>query len=178
MGLKVFLNPGDWWFGPFQSGEISTILGSCVSVVLTHPTAKVLGVSHAILPRNTKQDGLNGRFAQDVVMIFCQQLQRLGLKPTDCQVGLFGGGAMFADGHSETGHQMPTMVRVGEHNVLISVQSLAAYGLQLCQQDTGGCCYRRLQINLLDGLVQHEKYPLQTLALKAVHSKRTKHHGP
>lgn len=177
MGLKVFLNPGDWWFGRFQPGEISTILGSCVSIVLTNPKAKILGVSHAILPENTQQTPLNGRFAQDVVLIFVQQLQKLGLNPLDCRIGLFGGGAMFANNPTAKNPAIPALIRVGEHNVQVSLQSLAAHDLQVVRQDTGGCCYRRLHISLTDGSVQHETYPLQNLAVAAMHVKRIKNHG-
>lgn len=176
MSRKLFLNPGEWWFGPCQPGEISTILGSCVSVVVVHADAKVLGVSHAMMPKSSKNEPLNGRFSQDVVHIFCQQLQRLGLKTIDCQVSLFGGGFLCAPLAGKQGTPRPgevSLLSIGEKNVEISLQTLASCGLLLGQRDTGDCCYRRLQVSLSDGSVLFQKYPLQNIAMQSVRSQRT-----
>jgi chemotaxis protein CheD len=176
MSLKLFLNPGDWWFGACQPGEISTILGSCVSVVIVNTKAQVLGVSHAIMPQNSKNEALHGRFSQDVVHIFWQKLQLLGLNTADCQVGLFGGGVLCAPHAGNRVPSVPGAVRslsIGEKNVEISRQTLASCGLQPGQIDTGGCYYRRLQVSLPDGSVLLQKYPLQNLAMQQVRSERT-----
>lgn len=168
VSLTLFLNPGDWWFGANQPGVLTTILGSCVSIVLLHPGASMLGVSHALLPRRSQQPGpMHGRFADEVVLIFCRQLQLYGLKAADCQVQLYGGGEMFQRASSARGSAIPQMVKVGEHNIQVSLQALTAAGFTVLAQDTGGHCYRRLQVNLQNGVVNHDKYPLQPGSLPA-----------
>jgi len=163
---QVFLNPGDWWFGPYQAGVLTTILGSCVSIVLQHPRARVLGISHALLPQRSHQTGPeHGRFAEEIVRIFVQKLQSHGLKAADCRVQLYGGGLMFSS--AGAGNCVAELIRVGDHNVRASLCALAAAGLSVDFQDTGGHFYRRLQVNLLDGAVSHEKYPIQSFALPA-----------
>ena len=47
--MTIFLGPGDYFFGS-TSEQISTLLGSCVSLVAWLPERQLLSVSHVMLP--------------------------------------------------------------------------------------------------------------------------------
>ena len=48
--MTIFLGPGDYFFGS-TSEQISTLLGSCVSLVAWLPERQLLSVSHVMLPK-------------------------------------------------------------------------------------------------------------------------------
>lgn len=91
----VFLLPGEHFAGDARY-RISTLLGSCVSIVLWQPELRVGAMSHFLLPGAGKQGGvLCGRYAEDALALMLRDLEPLGAAPTDCQAKIFGGGAMF-----------------------------------------------------------------------------------
>ncbi|MGA2108628.1 MAG: hypothetical protein ABSH25_13400 [Syntrophorhabdales bacterium] len=47
--MKVFLKPGEIYVGE-EPAEISTILGSCVSVTMFSKRVRVGAICHALLP--------------------------------------------------------------------------------------------------------------------------------
>ena len=54
--IEIFLQPGDFYFGD-KDTRIRTILGSCVSITLWHPTRLIGGMCHFLLPfRGAHQD--------------------------------------------------------------------------------------------------------------------------
>lgn len=168
MTFSCFLNPGDWWCGKYQAGTVMTVLGSCVSVVLLHPTGQWIGVSHALLPtRQRKNEPLHARFADEVLLLFCQELSKRGLAPVDCLVYVFGGSATFGAEYSAIKPNMAEKPGIGALNIATTLQRLEQLNFKVFQQDTGGYCYRRLKIELKDGRIEHDKYPLKALALNA-----------
>jgi chemotaxis protein CheD len=144
---EVFLNPGDFHFGDHLT-RITTLLGSCVSITLWHPRLRVGGMCHYMLPsRGVIPEGADydGRYADEAMLLFLRQVNRLGLKPTDFQAKLFGGSNMFPD-ICQRGE-----LNVGERNIEIGHQLLERYEIPLKAEHLGGDSHRYLMFDVWSG---------------------------
>lgn len=135
----VFLRPGDWVFGQGPA-RVSTLLGSCVSVLLWSPALRVGGACHCLLadrPPGRGGPALDGRYAHDAMLWLGQQLRQCGLGWGDVATTLVGG----AGGE------------IGRANVAWMQAWVVEQGLRLQQVDVGGVVVRRVAFNLGSGEV-------------------------
>lgn len=154
MSEQVFLKPGDVYFGR-GSGVVTTILGSCVSLVLWHSPSKLLAVSHIMLPtRVTSLVPINknkhdqyarpcSRFADELFDIYVQEAKRYGVPLHAFSASVIGGGDMFpvAPGH----------ITIGQKNLHAVEQLALEHQLMIDYRDTGGSLYRRLSVIIETG---------------------------
>lgn len=94
--IEIFLQPGDFYFGDSDT-RIRTLLGSCISITVWHPKLLIGGMCHYMLPtrgrpRNNTPDG---RYGDEALELFIKELQRVGTRPSEYEVKLFGGSNMF-----------------------------------------------------------------------------------
>lgn len=153
--MDLFLRPGDCWFGR-TAGSAETILGSCISVVLFHPTLKHMGVSHCLLPSRRRKSDLSapfGWFVDDTLQWFAQQMHDVHTQPSQFQAWLVGGGDMFPS--------VQHRHAIGQANILAAEQGLARLGIPLQGSDVGGCCYRKLHVRLQDALIDVKREPVR-----------------
>lgn len=94
--IEIFLQPGEFYFGD-RDTRIRTVLGSCVSITAWHPKLLIGGMCHYMLPtRGTaKPAELDGRYADEAMVLFLREIRAVGTRPAEYQVKLFGGGNMF-----------------------------------------------------------------------------------
>ena len=94
--IDVFLMPGDYFVGD-ERYRVRTLLGSCVSVTLWHPSRRIGAMSHFLLPGSghRKAHDKPGMYGDDAMTLLLDGLARHGVAPTQCQAKIFGGGAMF-----------------------------------------------------------------------------------
>lgn len=172
MSKHVFLKPGDWFFGK-GDGKVTTILGSCVSIVLWHPQQHLLGVSHIVLPGRLPEssatqpqadlaplsDGcvsgrglekhrdLCGRYADELMIIFTLEMALFNATAAAFSASIIGGGKMFAGS---------TVPQVGEKNVARCEALLAAQCISVTAKAVSGSVYRRLTVDIATGQFQVE----------------------
>ena len=137
-GTVHTLHPGDVAVGS-AGDRMSTLLGSCVAIVLTDPRRTVGAMCHivhaasAVSPR-----GASGAHA-DVALAAVFDLLRLrGITPQLCQAYVFGGGNMFPVLDIAPG------AAVGDGNARWVLDALASEGIEVLRHDLGGHVYRRL----------------------------------
>ncbi|MDH5378148.1 MAG: chemotaxis protein CheD [Gammaproteobacteria bacterium] len=153
---SVYLMVGDLYFGD-DVDEIKTLLGSCVAITLWHPRLKHGGMSHIILPEadpSSTDDPNDTRYAGGAVHAFMKKITGFGMKPSQYQVGLYGGGRMFATGDAKT------MMDVGMRNVRMTRSLLEQHGFKVDQEDAGGEFYRHVHLNLHTGDVNVRATPV------------------
>ena len=79
----VFLRPGEFSFAADRL-RISTLLRSCVSIVLWHPQRRHGGMSHYLLPsRKHAGTALDGRYADEAMLMFVRALKHYGTHPSE-----------------------------------------------------------------------------------------------
>lgn len=159
-----FLQIGDFFFG---SGAIRlrTVLGSCVSVTMWHPRARVGGICHYLLPERGAAPSAMGRphglYAQEAIALFADEARNRDTRPAEYVVKLFGGGNMFATPKrfEECGSGVCAPERrsgcrvVACKNVLSGRELLQMYGFRVTKEHVGGNGSRQLVFELWNGNV-------------------------
>jgi chemotaxis protein CheD len=130
------LMPGDVKLG--QAGDqLKTLLGSCVSVILTDPRRTVGVMCHIVHVGHPNPTNRNNTAYGSVAMAeMVRQLYAMGFVPRSCQAYVFGGGNMFP--------KLFTHHHVGNRNVDWVLRYLAHHKIAILRQDHGGAGYRKL----------------------------------
>jgi chemotaxis protein CheD len=130
------LMPGDVAVG--QAGEqFKTLLGSCVSVLLTDPRRTVGSMCHIVhvgLPNAENRH--NTAYGVAAMHEMFTRLRALGINPRMCQAYVYGGGNMF-----------PHLFRakhVGASNVDWVLHYLDTHGVHVLDHHLGGNGYRKV----------------------------------
>ena len=151
--IEIFLKPGEMHWGDTDT-RIRTILGSCVAICLWHPTLKIGGMCHYLLPtrriRNAT-DALDGRYGDEAMEMLLQELNKTNTKPKDYSVKMFGGANMFSEIIKEGN------INVGEKNIQKAVELANKFGFKVGSQDTGGIEHRSILFDIWSGDVWMKK---------------------
>ncbi|GAO37388.1 chemotaxis protein CheD [Sulfuricella sp. T08] len=152
--VEIYLKPGEFQFGG-GSTRMHTLLGSCVAITLWHPVLHIGGMCHFMLPSRGGQQssGLDGRYADEAMQLFMQEIRQRNTRPDEYQTKLFGGCRMFPQ---ITGKKAS---EVGIRNIEAARSLLSANAFRIQSEDAGGSGHRRVILDLRDGnvWVKHEK---------------------
>jgi chemotaxis protein CheD len=124
---------------------ISTVLGSCVAVCLWDAGAGVGGMNHYVLPHRAGALETSPRFGNVAMGGLLDELVRLGARFARLQAKVFGGASVL--GSARVGG-----TSLGADNVELARSLLAAAGIPVVAEDTGGERGRRLIFQTDDGL--------------------------
>ncbi|GAB4403621.1 MAG: chemoreceptor glutamine deamidase CheD [Rhodoferax sp.] len=145
--MDIFLQPGELFVAD-AAYQIRTILGSCVSITLWHPQARVGGMSHFLLPSRegpAPAGELDGRYADEALALMVHDLRGLGVDARACEAKIFGGGNMFP-GQTRAGR-----ITVGERNGLAARELLQRHGIKLVSESLFGNGHRQVVFNIRTG---------------------------
>jgi chemotaxis protein CheD len=146
MSERIFLNPGEWYFGGGDV-RVETLLGSCISLTLWSPQSRLGGMCHFLLPSNPRpkvQALLDGRYGQDALAWLQQQTLQAGIDVRHCEVKLFGGSRTPQAGSGGS-------FAIGERNIQFAEMALGELGLMPRSVDVGGDVHRYLRFELATG---------------------------
>jgi len=145
--VEIVLNPGDFYFGGANT-RIRTLLGSCVSITMWHPLRLIGGMCHYMLPsRNVKRFGkLDGRYADEAMLMFFQAAVRFDTDPGDYIVKLFGGGNMFPHRIKKRG-----CADIAHKNAEAALVLTERYGFKIAAQNMGGSGHRQVVFDIWSG---------------------------
>lgn len=151
----VFLRPGDWFFGG-GALRVTTLLGSCVALVLWSPRLQVGAMCHCLLPERPRErppdhagpgaasrspvanPPPDGRYGHEAGQWLQARFAAVGCGLPELQVSLAGGAAQGSSS-------------IGPANIAWAQQWAQHHGLRFVQQDVGGRVVRRLAFNTADG---------------------------
>lgn len=108
-------------------------LGSCVGIAIRDPQTKIGGLAHVMLPdsKQIKDNSNIPKFADTGIEELVRQVVAAGAVKSRLQAKIAGGAQMFAFQNKSD------LVRVGERNVLATIQKLKELGIPILAQDTG-----------------------------------------
>ncbi|WP_371318678.1 chemotaxis protein CheD [Pseudomonas sp. sia0905] len=125
-----------------------TLLGSCVSIVLWHPHARLGGICHFMLPtRGRPAKQRDGRYADEVMSLLCEAIAQSGTKLAEYQARIFGGGHMFPGLAKARRHY------VGQHNIDAARRLLAEKKIGCHGEHVGGFGHRNLIFDIWSGQI-------------------------
>jgi chemotaxis protein CheD len=124
-------------------------LGSCVGVTLYHPSSKIGGLAHVMLPssRLHSSDTPAGKYADTGITALVQEMEKAGCRRKDLVAKIVGGANMFSD-------ISQAALPIGLRNVSAVRQKLAEMGIPIAGEEVGGTRGRTMIFNLNDGGVE------------------------
>ena len=132
---KYYLYPSTL-FAADSLHMVDTILGSCVAVCLYDMRKKIGGINHYMLPY-WNGDGLAspkyGNIANEKLL---ERMLQLGATRQDMVAKIFGGA-----------NQLKTSINVGERNIMVAREQMAAFGIRVIYENVGGNEGRRIKYN-------------------------------
>lgn len=115
-------------------------LGSCVGVALFDEPSGIGGLAHIMLPRSPAEGTAHpGRYADLAVPALAGAMAAAGARHDRLVAVIAGGATLFAGGDRPS---------LGERNTTAVVEALAASGVPLAAQASGGTRGRALRITL------------------------------
>lgn len=144
--IDIFLQPGEFYFGDRET-RIRTILGSCVSITMWHPKKHIGGMCHYMLPKNKRHahgQELDGKYAEDTIHLFMQEIRKANTHAQEYEVKIFGGGNQFPG-------QDRRVFSVSEQNVDVGRALLAQHGFKIKSEHLGGNGHRNIMFDLWSG---------------------------
>ena len=124
--------------------QITTILGSCVSICLWDSKNQVGGMNHFLFPEWHDGEGPSTRFGNLATLSLLSSLVDLGCEPRDLKAKLFGGAALFTNPERYA-------TSLGAKNVEVAQRAMARAGIPIIAQDTGGQFGRKIIFDTYDG---------------------------
>ena len=168
---EIFLQPGDFYFGD-KNTRIRTLLGSCVSITMWHPMRLIGGMCHYMLPYSNqkktspRQYKLDGRYAEEAILMFFQEAARHDTDPKKYVVKVFGAGSMSPEqknkraGQAETAGNKPC-VDVPCRNIAVIRTLSKQYGFHISAEHLGGDGHRNIVFDIWSGNVWVRKSALK-----------------
>jgi chemotaxis protein CheD len=153
--IEIFLDPGDYFVG--DSGfVVRTLLGSCVSITLWHPRYQYGAMSHFLLSsrgsaspvgveRRKRGTDLDGKYADEVLVLMLEQLKAAGVNITECQAKIFGGGNMFPNRRTED------HLNIGKKNGETARMLLRSHQIPIVSENLFGNGHREVIFNVKNG---------------------------
>jgi chemotaxis protein CheD len=138
----LYLYPGDI-HATSEDVVLRTVLGSCVSVCIWDPVARVGGMNHFLLAKTPPDGGPTGRYGDSSTLELIAQLRGMRASRRHMKAKVFGGAGVFGN----EGH----MGQLGRDNVHAALQVLGHHGIAVTGQDVGGTNGRRVVFRLSDG---------------------------
>ncbi|MCL1975930.1 MAG: chemotaxis protein CheD [Firmicutes bacterium] len=116
-------------------------LGSCVGITLHDPIRKIGGLVHIMLPEYAGQTDHNRfKFADSGIAELLERMIRAGASRHSLVAKLAGGAHMFSGAGTQN------FLKIGERNVMVSLNTLHALKLPIVGNDTGGSHGRTIEL--------------------------------
>jgi chemotaxis protein CheD len=144
---EVYLKPGDFCFGEGHL-RITTLLGSCISIVLWHPQLLHGGMCHYMLPSRGRGGlALDGKYGDEAMALFMQELKKRRTLPGQYRVQVYGGGNMLNG-------QGTNKIDIGQQNIEMAYHLLDEQGFKLESVHLGSYGHRKVAFDVWSGEVK------------------------
>lgn len=137
MCVKKFIHVGEIHIGA-RPTEISTILGSCISVCLYDSVHKMGGMNHYLVPLWNGNGLQSPKYGNISIPRLIDSMVNVGCNVKNMEAKIFGG-ANVIDVSSVD-------MMIGRKNILIAKELLREYGIPIVAQDVGGEKGRRIMM--------------------------------
>lgn len=149
MSKSVFLLPGEAHFAK-EPTVISTLLGSCVALVIHDARRAWGGMNHYMLPDTSEGGGAlaPGKYGDKAIPNLIKVATMSGCQIGDLRGRLYGGASVV--GHLASTGSMD----IGNRNVEVADRLCREAGLRIVERQVGGSTGRKLFFDVSDGSVR------------------------
>ena len=141
---KIFIHVGQIHIG-FNPTEISTVLGSCVSVCLFDKYRQIGGMNHYLLPLWNGNGLQSPKFGNVSIPRMVQSMIDIGCKPINMEAKIFGGASINISSSED--------FMIGKRNALTAKEILSDFKIPIVAEDIGGASGRRIMMRSDTGKV-------------------------
>jgi len=143
---KLFLYPAALFASnkPFQ---VTTILGSCVSVCLWDPVLQIGGINHFMLPLWNGQGLASPKYGNIAIQKLIEKMIGYGTRKQNLRAKLFGGGEVITVNISQ--------FHIGDRNVMLAREILDEEKIPIISSSVGGKQGRKIIFFTKTGEVMH-----------------------
>lgn len=145
MLVKKFIHVGEFYIG-IKPTEVSTILGSCVSVCLYDKVEMIGGMNHYLVPLWNGNGLQSPKYGNVAIHRLVEGMVNIGCNINNIEAKIFGGGNVIDVGSNES-------MMVGRKNIIVAKEILDEYKIPIIAKDVGGIYGRRLLLNTDTGKV-------------------------
>lgn len=125
-----------------KEAVFTSVLGSCIGIVLWHPHLGMGAIAHVVLPDSHGQNGQPGKFADTAVPYLIRQLADIGCPRTGLVAKIAGGACMFRGGGP---------LQIGDDNIAATRTILRQHGIAITAEDVGGTSGRKITFECATG---------------------------
>jgi len=139
---RITVMQGQVHVGGDRPEILTTILGSCIACCLYDPVARVGGMNHFLLAEPAAGSGTvaDQNYGVYLMELLINQMMTGGGVKSRMKAHIYGGGNMHAG-----------MTRIGDVNAWFARSFLAAEGIPLVREETGGEWARRVEFDPMLG---------------------------
>ncbi len=143
---KLFLYPGQLVVTQ-NAMEISTLLGSCVSVCLFDPKRKIAGMNHFLLPVSDKNNPGSEKYGDFSMRLMLDRILSMGSIKSDLVAKVYGGGEVLIYENSN--------FNIGKKNIALALDFISDHEIKLVSKVVGGMLGAKIVFNTITGNVTH-----------------------
>jgi chemotaxis protein CheD len=155
---KRYLYPGQLTVTKYAV-EITTILGSCVSVCLFDSIRRMAGMNHFLLPVNDKPISDIEKYGDTSLKFMLDWLLSMGSNEGDIVAKVFGGGEVLTYENMN--------FNIGKKNIEVALNFISDHKIKVVSRMVGGTRGAKIVFNTQTGIVTH-KY-LSSLEITSEH---------
>lgn len=141
---KHFLLPGAIFVAK-EPYEVTTILGSCVSVCLWDAKKQIGAINHFLLPFWNGKGLASPRYGNIAIQKTIEKMKQLGSEPGDIEAKVFGGGEVLNTGNTFS---------IGQRNYELAINTLIEEHIHIKARSLGGELGRKIIFNTFTGEVK------------------------
>ena len=125
-------------------------LGSCVGIALYDEHVQVAGLSHIMLPSSKmiKNNQNRAKFADTAILLLIEKMLDMGAKKDRLKAKIAGGAQMFTSATNDN-----NLLKIGERNVISTLEVLDSLNIPVIAQDTGGNYGRSIELYAETGVL-------------------------
>ena len=135
---EIFLHPGEFHLSTSPE-KVTTVLGSCISVIMYDTEKQISMMSHNIMPSCGKSSTCKGdcsnvyKYAECSLKQMLKVVDSVKIARSNIIVKLFGGSELMNSGHNSEG-----MISIGSRNIEAAKKIIEKEELRLVAQDLAG----------------------------------------
>lgn len=148
MMKKIFLYPGQLHLTQ-EKCVISTILGSCISIILIDRNSGTCGMCHYLIPKNKMGPSNNPRYGEFAIPHLIKGFEKTGIDLSYVEAEIFGGGSVVSQFQG-------SWSQVGQKNIDCAKKILKESGISIKYEDIGGQSGRKIYLDTSNFTVESQ----------------------
>ncbi len=134
--------------------EVTTVLGSCVSVCLWDPFLKVGGMNHYLLALWNGNGLATPRYGNIAIPKLIKKIMTFGCAKKNLRAKVFGGSNVLTVSNNG-------VKGAGWSNIMLAEEMLKEEGIPIVASDLGGKYGRKIRFNTKNGVVMVKRFTTQ-----------------